>query len=167
MLDAINNGLLAIGDPLFDWLLRLPSDLCIILVAVMTSAGLAVSRLFTTDQDVLKRCDADKKRLKKLLKEAKKRKDKDAVQRHRATGGMIGMKIVKKNGPVVACCQVDDNDEVMLITDRGKIIRMKVKDISIQGRSTQGVNLISTEPGEKVVSVAKIAEQDAETEPET
>ncbi len=78
----------------------------------------------------------------------------------RGGSGMIGMKIVDKNGPVVSCCQVDDEDEVMLITDRGKIIRMKVKDISIQGRSTQGVRLISTEPGENVVAVAKIAESD-------
>ncbi len=80
----------------------------------------------------------------------------------RGGSGMIGMKIVDKNGPVIACCQVDDNDEVMLITSRGKIIRVKAKDISLQGRSTQGVNIILTEPDETVVSVAKVAEQEAE-----
>lgn len=74
--------------------------------------------------------------------------------------GMIGMKVVKKNGPIVACKQVDDSDQVMIITDRGKIIRMKVKGISLQGRSTQGVHVIQTEDGEKVVSLAKVAEQD-------
>lgn len=79
----------------------------------------------------------------------------------RGGSGIIGMKIVSKNGPVVSCCQVDEKDEIMLITNRGKIIRMKVKGISIQGRSTQGVNLIVVEKDEKVVSVAKVAEQEA------
>lgn len=80
----------------------------------------------------------------------------------RGGSGMIGFKVVKKNGPVVACKQVDNNDQVMLITDRGKLIRMKVKGISIQGRSTQGVHLIQTESGEKVVSLAKVVEKDDE-----
>jgi len=80
----------------------------------------------------------------------------------RGGSGMIGMKVVQKVGPIVTCKQVDENEQVMLITDRGKIIRMKVKGISLQGRSTQGVHVIQTENGEKVVSLAKVAEKDDE-----
>ena len=58
--------------------------------------------------------------------------------------------------------QVTDEDEVMMITDRGKIIRMAVKGISVIGRNTQGVTLIGMAPKERVVSVAKLAEKEDE-----
>ena len=54
---------------------------------------------------------------------------------------------------------VNDSDDVMLITDTGTIIRMNVKDISILGRSTQGVTLMRTNEG-KVVSIEKIQEKE-------
>jgi len=53
-----------------------------------------------------------------------------------------------------------DEDDMMLMTDRGKIIRMPVKDISVIGRNTQGVRLIAMAPGERVVSAARLAEKD-------
>jgi DNA gyrase subunit A len=78
----------------------------------------------------------------------------------RGGSGVTGMKVTEKNGPIVGCHLVKDSDEVMIITDRGKIIRTKVSGISKMGRSTQGVRLINLEPGEKLVGVAKVAEQD-------
>ena len=59
---------------------------------------------------------------------------------------------------VMAILLVTDEDDLMLMTDRGKIIRMPVKDISVIGRNTQGVKLIELAEGEKVVGVAKVME---------
>jgi DNA gyrase subunit A len=73
--------------------------------------------------------------------------------------GLLALRITDRNGPVVAILQVTEDDEVMLITDRGKIIRLPVAGISLIGRVTQGVTLIDTEPGERVVSVARLAEK--------
>ena len=56
---------------------------------------------------------------------------------------------------MVGALVVDDDDEVMLISDQGKIIRMKVGGINVLGRNTQGVKLIGLEPGERLVGVAK------------
>ncbi len=74
--------------------------------------------------------------------------------------GVITMKVTDKTGPVVSIKQVTDTDEIMIISDGGKIIRMKVKDISIIGRNTQGVRLISLDDKEKVTAVAKLAESE-------
>ncbi len=63
---------------------------------------------------------------------------------------------------MVGVKQVTDEDEVMLISDKGKIIRLQVKGISVMGRNTQGVRLIHLESGEKVVAFAKLAEKEEE-----
>jgi DNA gyrase subunit A len=76
--------------------------------------------------------------------------------------GVITMKVTEKTGEVVAVKQVNDTDEIMLITTQGKIIRMAVNAISIIGRNTQGVRLINLEPGEMVGAVAKLAEAEEE-----
>jgi uncharacterized membrane protein (DUF106 family) len=103
MLDWINDAVLALADPLLGWLLRLPADLAIVLVAVGTGAIITFSRLLTTDQDLLRRCDQDKRRLKELIREAKQRKDKEAVNRYRSTRNMIGMMTMKQEGwPLLA-----------------------------------------------------------------
>ena len=73
--------------------------------------------------------------------------------------GVITYKITPKTGDLVGIRIVDDTDDVMLITDTGTIIRMNVKDISILGRSTQGVTLMRTNEG-KVVSIEKITEKE-------
>ncbi|MFH1625196.1 MAG: DNA gyrase C-terminal beta-propeller domain-containing protein, partial [Pseudomonadota bacterium] len=72
--------------------------------------------------------------------------------------GVITIKATPRNGLVVGIKQVTDEDDLMLITDRGKIIRIGAKDISIIGRNTQGVTLIDVERGEKVVGVARLAD---------
>ena len=73
--------------------------------------------------------------------------------------GVITYKITPKTGDLVGIRIVDETDDIMLITDTGTIIRMNVKDISILGRSTQGVTLMRTNEG-KVVSIEKISEKE-------
>ncbi|MDH3556005.1 MAG: DNA gyrase subunit A, partial [Deltaproteobacteria bacterium] len=72
------------------------------------------------------------------------------------------MRTTERNGPVVGFRQVSDNDEIMLITDRGLLIRMKVNEISIIGRVTQGVRLINIPQDERVVDMAILAESEEE-----
>ncbi len=74
--------------------------------------------------------------------------------------GIITIKTTQRNGNVVGMKQVTNADDVMLITNHGKIIRMKIKGISTIGRNTQGVKLINVEDGEKVVGVARLAEKE-------
>ena len=85
------------------------------------------------------------------------------TEEYRAQGrggkGILTIKTSERNGPVVKALQVMDNDQIMLITSDGKIIRIKVEDISVIGRNTQGVRLINMFPQEKVVAVAKVIEE--------
>ena len=75
--------------------------------------------------------------------------------------GVITYKITPKTGELIGVKIADDTQDVMLITDTGTIIRMSVKEISILGRSTQGVTLMRTNDGGKVVSI-EIVEKDVE-----
>jgi DNA gyrase subunit A len=73
--------------------------------------------------------------------------------------GIITIKATERNGPVVSALAVDEGEQVMIITNRGMLIRMAVKGISVIGRNTQGVRLITLESKEeKVVAVARAAE---------
>jgi len=87
---------------------------------------------------------------------------------YRITGrggkGIVAMAIGKKNGKVVASFPVEDSDQVMLVTDKGKLIRCPVDGIRIAGRSTQGVIVFDTAEGERVVSVERISEEAEEGE---
>ena len=78
--------------------------------------------------------------------------------------GIITMKTTDKTGRVVGVQQVTEDDELMLISNKGKIIRMRIKDIRIIGRNTQGVRLIELEEGERVVSLARVAEKEEDDE---
>jgi DNA gyrase subunit A len=73
--------------------------------------------------------------------------------------GILTIKTTQRNGLVVYAGQVTDPDQLMIITEQGKIIRLKVADISVIGRNTQGVKLIEIAEGEKVVAVAKVIEE--------
>ena len=84
--------------------------------------------------------------------------------RRRGGKGVLSMRTTERNGPVVGFRQVGENDEIMLITDRGRIIRMMVNEISVIGRATQGVRLIDIEPDERVVDLASLAETEEEEE---
>jgi len=72
--------------------------------------------------------------------------------------GLITIKTTERNGKVAGVSQVQDGDEVMLITNAGTLIRMAVNEISMIGRNTQGVRLITVGKGEKVVGVARLAD---------
>lgn len=74
--------------------------------------------------------------------------------------GIITMKATERTGAVIGVQQVTDDDNVMLVTSAGKIIRLRVADIRVIGRNTQGVRLIDIEEGERVVSLARLAEQE-------
>ncbi|MDJ0866934.1 MAG: DNA gyrase subunit A [Myxococcota bacterium] len=74
--------------------------------------------------------------------------------------GIITIRTSSRNGPVIGVAQVTDDDEVMLITDRGKVLRCRVSGISTMGRATQGVRLMELAPGEQLVAVARMAERD-------
>jgi DNA gyrase subunit A len=80
----------------------------------------------------------------------------------RGGSGVITMKITDKNGPVVAVRQVQDEDDLIIASDRGKVIRTRVSEISEVGRVAQGVRLIALDEGEVVGAVAKIVEKDDE-----
>jgi DNA gyrase subunit A len=75
--------------------------------------------------------------------------------------GIITIRTSQRNGPVVSVAQVVDDDEVMLITDGGKVLRARVSGISTMGRATQGVRIMNLEDDEKIASMARLAEQDA------
>lgn len=76
--------------------------------------------------------------------------------------GLIDIKTTDRNGPVVAITKVEDDDEVMITTTGGIIIRTRVRDISLIGRNTQGVRLIRVDEGDSVSSVAKLPKDELE-----
>ncbi|MBI2067803.1 MAG: DNA gyrase subunit A [Deltaproteobacteria bacterium] len=80
----------------------------------------------------------------------------------RGGSGIITIKTTERNGPVVGVQQVTDDDHIMVITTSGKIIRLKVSELSVIGRNTQGFRLIHLEQGEKVAAFAKLAEKEGE-----
>ncbi|WP_316174618.1 MULTISPECIES: DNA gyrase subunit A [unclassified Bradyrhizobium] len=82
---------------------------------------------------------------------------------YRTTGrggkGIVAMSVNERNGKLVASFPVEDADQIMLVTDKGQLIRCPVEDIRIAGRSTQGVIVFNTADDEKVVSVEHIGEE--------
>jgi len=78
----------------------------------------------------------------------------------RGTQGMIGIQTTERNGKLVGAVLVGDEDEVMLISTGGVLIRTRVKQIREQGRSTQGVRLIDLDEGTKLSSIERVAEKE-------
>jgi DNA gyrase subunit A len=78
--------------------------------------------------------------------------------------GVITIKTTERNGCVVDIKQVSDENDLMIITDQGKILRVPVAGFSIIGRNTQGVRLMVKEENERVVAVARLAEKEEEAE---
>lgn len=74
--------------------------------------------------------------------------------------GVISIKVTPRGGKAVGLIQVRDEDEVVMITNNGKLIRMIAGSISILGRNTQGVKLMDVEPEDRVVSIGRVAEKD-------
>ena len=76
----------------------------------------------------------------------------------RATKGVVSIKVSERNGAVVGAVQVGGNDEIMLISDKGTLVRTPANGVSIIGRNTQGVTIIRTASDEKVVGLQRIDE---------
>jgi DNA gyrase subunit A len=85
---------------------------------------------------------------------------------YRTTGrggkGIVAMALTKKTGKIVASFPIEEGDQVMLVTDAGKLIRTPVAGIRIAGRSTQGVIVLNTAEDEAVVSVERLSEEEGE-----
>jgi DNA gyrase subunit A len=79
----------------------------------------------------------------------------------RGTKGMIAIQQSERNGKVVAATLVHADDEIMLITDRGVLVRTRVSEIRELGRATQGVTLISLDEGSQLSGLQRIVENDA------
>ncbi|EKO3606299.1 DNA topoisomerase (ATP-hydrolyzing) subunit A [Vibrio metschnikovii] len=78
----------------------------------------------------------------------------------RATQGVVSIKVSERNGKVVGAVQADEGDEFMMITNAATLVRTRVSEVSQVGRNTQGVTLIRTSEGEKVVGLQRIEELD-------
>jgi len=76
----------------------------------------------------------------------------------RATKGVVSIKVSERNGKVVGAVQVEELDEIMLITDNGTLVRTRVNEVSVIGRNTQGVRMIRTADDEHVVALQRIDE---------
>ncbi|QWF69435.1 DNA gyrase subunit A [Methylomonas paludis] len=98
----------------------------------------------------------------------KRTKLEEFTQHRRGGQGLIAIQTSERNGAVVGAVLVNDNDEIMLITNGGILVRTRVNEISIVGRNTQGVTVIRLDKGEKVVGVDRIEglgdEEDADAE---
>lgn len=92
-----------------------------------------------------------------------------AVEDYRAIGrggqGVIAIQTSERNGQAVGAVQVFDNDEAMLITNRGTLVRIPVNQISVIGRNTQGVRLINLSADEKLVSIERVEALEVEEGP--
>jgi len=76
--------------------------------------------------------------------------------------GIITIKTTARNGNVTKVLAVEEQEQVILISGGGKLIRTAVSGISVIGRNTQGVKLFEVEPGETVVSLARVVEEEEE-----
>jgi uncharacterized membrane protein (DUF106 family) len=94
---------LATFDALLGWMLHLPSDVVLFLLALLTSGLMVLLRPLTTNQDLLARLDSDRRRLKDLIRQAKKDKDQEALGRYRATSSQIALrKLAAEGKPLLA-----------------------------------------------------------------
>ncbi len=83
---------------------------------------------------------------------------------NRGGKGVIGIKLTKSHGDLAASFAVEDNDQIMLIDNNGKLIRCPVSDIRVMGRTTQGVKIFNIDKKSHVVSVERIFESEGEEE---
>jgi len=79
----------------------------------------------------------------------------------RAGKGIINVRVTQKNGPVVGVLQVQEQDQVMMISQEGKVTRLHVREISVIGRATQGVRLQGLEPNDRVAAVTSLVAEEA------
>jgi len=93
---------------------------------------------------------------------------KDYPVKNRGTQGVIGIKASARNGQVAAIRVVTDEDHLILISDRGKLIRLRASDVPVTGRAAQGVRMMRVDDGEFVAAIERLAEpEDSDIETET
>lgn len=97
-ISQLNQLILSVMDALFGWMLSFPRDVSLLILGIGTAALLAFVRKFTTNQDLLKRCDHDKRTLKRRIKEAKTQNDTEAAKRLRQTRALVAVKAMKCEG---------------------------------------------------------------------
>jgi DNA gyrase subunit A len=122
--------------------IELRDDDEVVAMEVLTPGGTILS---VTEQGYGKRTEIDEYRLQS-----------------RGGIGIINIQTSERNGKVIGVAHVSEDDELMLITQQGKILRMAAKDIRTIGRATQGVKLIDIEGDDRAVSIARLAEKDEE-----
>ncbi len=97
-----------------------------------------------------------------------KRTDADEYRvQSRGGKGIITMKATEKNGDIIGIKAVSDADDLMIISDKGQVVRIRVREISTMGRNTQGVRLLRLKEGEEVVAAQNLAETDEESSEKT
>src|SRR5947199_7859864 len=89
----------------------------------------------------------------------------DGKQR-RGGKGLRDNRTSDRNGPVLGVISVRDGDDIMLITTQGMVNRTHVDEIRVVGRNTQGVRIMDLKEGDKIASIAKVVQEDAEAGPE-
>ncbi len=89
----------------------------------------------------------------------KRSKSVDFRKTRRGAKGVIAMQISERNGQLIGAAQVTDDDEVMLISDKGMLVRTRVSEVNVIGRNTQGVTVIRLKDSEKLISIAPISEE--------
>jgi DNA gyrase subunit A len=94
-----------------------------------------------------------------------------AIEEYRLQGrggkGIINVRVTEKNGPVVSVLQVQEQDQVMMISQEGKVNRLRVREISVIGRVTQGVRLQGLEANDRAAAVTSLVAEEGEGETET
>ncbi len=80
----------------------------------------------------------------------------------RATKGVVSIKVSERNGAVIGAAQVHEDDDIMLISDQGTLVRTRASEVSTVGRNTQGVRLIRVAEGEKLVTLERVREPEDE-----
>ena len=83
--------------------------------------------------------------------------------KHRSGQGVIDIKTPPRNGPVVACREIQDEEEVMVVTQNGIMIRISVQGLSTIGRNTQGVRVINLDEGDRVIDMAPLPRSEEES----
>lgn len=86
----------------------------------------------------------------------------DFPKKGRGSQGVIAQQTTERNGALVGAVQVFDGDEIMLISDQGTLVRTRADEVSLLSRNTQGVRLIKTKEGERIVGLQRIEEQSDE-----
>ena len=83
----------------------------------------------------------------------------DFRKTRRGAKGVIAMQTSDRNGQLIGAAQVSNEDQVMLITNKGMLVRTKVSEINVIGRNTQGVTVIKLKDNENLISLARISEE--------